>query len=468
MSYQYTLAAFIIFGSMAVYAESPVDKPLVEKIKTEGETFTAKLAEKAVDNKEDADQNEKSTKNSDDEKKKPSDDDDSDKEDNKDPFDREVLDPETKALQKQKQKLSIENTLRTERLKNENAALLARLQKLHWKKQEITEQLEIEELKRELSRRDATVAYEDKLEHLMRASSLAKAKAAKLSSELDAKRTEWDLKASRLHAEIAILKVGKERDDYANSKPVYLDNPLKDGKTLVISDRRIALNGPILPTTANYITTRINYFNNKDAKKPIFIVIDSSPGGSVMAGYRILKAMKGSQAPVYVVLKSYAASMAAAMVTLAKKSFAYPNAIILHHQISSTFFFTRMNLTQQKEYYTEMEQWWERLAAPIANKMGISTKEFVSKMYEKSSDGDWSEFASNAKKLNWVDHIVESIEETSLLKNPDAEKKLKKFLKPRVIEASSGQKGRPVVYLPRLSPKDMYFLYNPDHYYQLH
>jgi hypothetical protein len=59
-------------------------------------------------------------------------------------------------------------------------------------------------------------------------------------------------------------------------------------------------------------------------------------------------------------------------------------------------------------------------------------------------------------------------QETLLLKNPDAEKKLKKFLKPRVIEASSGQKGRPVVYLPRLSPKDMYFLYNPDHYYQLH
>jgi ATP-dependent Clp protease protease subunit len=186
-----------------------------------------------------------------------------------------------------------------------------------------------------------------------------------------------------------------------------------------------------------------------------------------MAGYRILKAMKGSQAPVYVVLKSYAASMAAAMVTLAKKSFAYPNAVILHHQISSTFFFTQMNLTQQKEHYAEMEKWWERLAAPIANKMGISLEEFIKKMYEKSSDGDWSEFANNAKKLNWLDHIVESIEETSLLKNPDAEKKLKKPLKRVVTEASTDSKGRPIVYLPRLSPKDMYFLYNPDHYYQL-
>ena len=469
MRYQYTLAALIIFGSIAVYAESPADKPLLEKVKTENETVTAKLAEEVIENKKDADENKKSPENNDDEKKKSIDtfDKEEDKEENKERFDKEALDPETKALQKQKRKLSIENTLRTERLKNDNAALLARLQKLHWEKQEITERLEIEALKRELSRRDATVAYEDKLEKLIRESSLAKARAAKLSSELDAKRTEWDLKASRLHAEIVTLKVEKERDTYADSKPIYLDNPLKNDKTLVISDRRIALNGPILPITANYITTRINYFNNKDRNKPIFIVIDSSPGGSVMAGYRILKAMKGSQAPVYVVLKSYAASMAAAMVTLAKKSFAYPNAVILHHQISSTFFFTQMNLTQQKEHYAEMEKWWERLAAPIANKMGISPEEFIKKMYEKSSDGDWSEFANNAKKLNWLDHIVESIEETSLLKNPDAEKKLKKPLKRVVTEASTDSKGRPIVYLPRLSPKDMYFLYNPDHYYQL-
>jgi ATP-dependent Clp protease protease subunit len=185
-----------------------------------------------------------------------------------------------------------------------------------------------------------------------------------------------------------------------------------------------------------------------------------------MAGYRILKAMDGSKAPVYVVLKSYAASMAATMVTLAKKSFAYPNAVMLHHQISSTFFFTSLNLTQQKEHYEEMKKWWERLAAPIAKKMGITTDEFIEKMYKRSSDGDWSEFASDAKKLNWVDHIVERIEETSLLKDPNMEKKIKKHPK-RVIAEATDQKNRPIVYLPRLSPKDMYFLYNPDRYYQL-
>ena len=48
----------------------------------------------------------------------------------------------------------------------------------------------------------------------------------------------------------------------------------------------------------------------------IFIVIDTSPRGSVMAGYRILKAMESSDAPVHVVVKSFAASMAAAITTL--------------------------------------------------------------------------------------------------------------------------------------------------------
>ena len=465
MNYQRVLAALIIFSSMAVYAESPVEKLELEKDKTEAEKIIGELAEKVASNKENADEDEKSAEDSDDENKKASD--ESDKQSSKKPrYKKEELDPETKALQKKKRKLSIENTLRTERLKNENAELLARLQKLKWEKQEITQLLDLEDLKRERDQRADTLAYENALQTLTRESSLAKAKAAKLSSELNAKRTEWDLKTSRLNAEIQILKVEKQREAYADSKPVYLDNPLKDDNTLVISDRRIALNGPIVRETADYITTRINYYNNKDASKPIFIVIDSSPGGSVMSGYRILKAMDGSKAPVYVVLKSYAASMAATMVTLAKKSFAYPNAVMLHHQISSTFFFTSMNLTQQKEHYDEMVKWWERLAAPIAKKMGITTEEFINKMYKKSSDGDWSEFASDAKALKWVDHIVERIEETSLLKDPDSEKKIKK--RPKIIVAEGNDdKGRPVAYLPRLSPKDMYFIYNPDRYYQL-
>lgn len=445
MNYQGALAALMIFGSMSVYAETTAEKPALEKAKESSDKIIEKQAKKAVDDKEKTDGTKKSTKKS---------------------SSKKEIDPETRALEKKKKKLMLKNTLRVEVLKNENAELLANLQKIKWEKEVISEQLAVEELKYERDNLEETTAYEEKLVKLMRESSLSKEKVAKISSDYDAKRIAWDLKTSRLTAEIATLKAEKKRDSYVNSKPVYLENPLKDDNTLVISDRRIALNGPILEKTADYITTRINYYNNKDSEKPVFIVINTSPGGSVMAGYRILKAMEGSKAPVYVVLKSFAASMAAAMVTLAKKSFAYPNAIVLHHQISTTFFFTNLNLTQQKEYYTETEKWWARLAAPIAKKMGISTKEFIKQMYSKSSDGDWSEFASDAKKLKWVDHIVDRIEETSLLQDPNLEKKKKKILRPVIVEALDKQ-GRPIVYLPRLSPKDKYFLYNPDRYYRL-
>ena len=462
MNYRSALATLIIFGSMAAYAEAPIPKPETEKANPEVEKIigeiTNKTSEKEDEEKSDNDENDSKS----DEKKE---DGTSNKNDHK-KVSKEILDPETQALQEKKQKLSIENTLRDEALKNENSDLLARLQKLKWEKQLITEQLDLDDLKRSRDTRDEMLAYEDELEKLTRESSLAKARAAKLSSELNAKRTEWDLKTSRLNAEVDILKAEKERDIYIDSSPIYLDNPLKNGDTLVISDRRIALNGPIVSDTADYITTRINFYNNKDSKKPIFIVIDISPGGSVMAGYRILKAMEGSKAPVYVVVKSFAASMAATIVTLAKKSFAYPNAIMLHHQISSTFFFVRMNLTQQKEFYDESKKWWDRLASPVAAKMGITTDEFIKRMYAESSDGDWSEFGSDAKKLKWVDHIVEKIEETSLLKDPNAEKK-PPIEKGIILAKSVDKKGRPIVYLPRLSPKDMYFLYNPDQYYQL-
>src|SRR5260221_13390772 len=103
---------------------------------------------------------------------------------------------------------------------------------------------------------------------------------------------------------------------------------------LSISDRRIALNGVITSETANRVTERINYFNNQNREFPIFIVIDDSPGGSVAAGYKILKTMSGRHAPVYVVVKSFAASIAAGITTMATKSFAYPKPIILHHHLS--------------------------------------------------------------------------------------------------------------------------------------
>lgn len=363
-------------------------------------------------------------------------------------------------------RLAEENALLAEKTKRDLAELTARVQKLKLEKELITEQFALADLKRKQASQQADVQFAAEFKEITRAAEVAKAKASQAASELKIKQAEWGMQTASLEAEISVLETQQKRDGYANAQPVYLDNPLKDDGTLVISDRRIAMNGPVTYNTAEHITTRINYFNNKDSQKPIFIVIDTSPGGSVMAGYRILKAMEGSTAPVYVVVKSFAASMAASICTLAEKSYAYPNAVILHHQISSTYFLTRLNLTEQKESYEESQQWWKRLASPIAQKMGISNEEFIKRMYAKTSSGDWTEFGTEAQKLKWVDHIVERIHETSLLKNPDAQKAAPTTSYHGLTEGTD-EKGKPCMYLPRLTPKDCYFLYNKDGYYKV-
>ncbi|MCK4935347.1 MAG: ATP-dependent Clp protease proteolytic subunit [Elusimicrobiales bacterium] len=302
---------------------------------------------------------------------------------------------------------------------------------------------------------------------------LAKLKNAKELDSINLKKKRMDFEMSKLRiakekmvAEIAKLKIDldlrqkkEEWKNAANKEPEYLLNPFKNG-VLTISDRRIPLNGPIGRGMANFITDRIHYFNNKSTKLPIFIVINDSPGGSAQEGFRILKAIKTSQAPIHVVVKSYAASMAAIIATLAPYSYAYPNAIILHHEVSAM---TWGNMTQMKEQLENIKEWEKRAVTPIAKKMGISMTAFRKRMYEHNSDGNWEEFADKAVKYKWVNNLVNEIRETGYIKNPDASKKIKSKL---YLMQQMDEKGQPYVKLPRLNPFDFYYIYNPDNYYR--
>jgi len=297
-------------------------------------------------------------------------------------------------------------------------------------------------LTRELQRQDAEVQIRQK--------------------ELAVERAEFEIEVARINAELELREKRDRWKSRVNREIAYSTEPYRDG-ILTVTDRRIPLNGPISMNTADYVTERIDYYNNQNDEYPIFIVIDRSPGGSVMAGFKILKAMQGSDAPVYVVVKSFAASMAAGITTLAERSFAYPNAIMLHHQILNGQF---GNLTQQREQVEELQEWWERLAGPIAEKMGVTLEEFIAEMYENRSTGDWEEFADRAAELRWVDQVVETIVEESVIKDPDiAESGLIPPDQPRDFEEIEIE-GRQHLLLPRLDPVDVYYLYNPDGYYR--
>lgn len=372
------------------------------------------------------------------------------------------------ALQKEQEALAIENRLEAERLTRQTNELRANITRTKLEREWIAEQQALEAAKRQAAMKEELAKIDGEMERIAKESELNKVRAEKLTNELKVAQTEAALQISKLQAEISRFETADKRDGFADAQPVYLKKPLRDDGIVVVSDRRIPLNGMIMRGTADYVTERIHYWNNKDRELPIFIVIDSSPGGSVMEGYRILKAMQSSDAPVHVVVKSFAASMAAAITTLAKESYAYPNAIILHHQISSTLF-GPYNLTQQRELHEESQRWWNRLGKPIADKMGISTDEMIKRMYERSTSGDWSEFATEAQKLKWVNHVVNGIDETSFVKDPDVERAKEKASPPQrtALVEEIDANGKPFMWLPRLESKDVYYLHNPDGYYRM-
>jgi ATP-dependent Clp protease protease subunit len=380
------------------------------------------------------------------------------------------VDKELAKAKAETERLTILNALAAEKSKHETVELRSEIARLKLEKELLSEKIALAAAKHNSKKADDIAKFMAEKEELTREATIAKLEAEKLSFELKTLQTESAMTTSELMAEISEIETQSKRDDYANAEPQYLDKPLKKDGTLVISDRRIPFNGPVTGTLADRVTTRINYFNNKDPKKPIFIVIDDSPGGSVMAGYRILKAMEGSEAPVYVVVKSFAASMAATITTLAEKSFVYPNAIILHHQISQSFMFSSMNLTEQKENVEDLKRWWARLADPIAEKMGVTSDEFIEMMYKKTVSGDWTEFGDDAVKLKWADHVVNRIHETALLKNPDAKRVVPTTTRSAAIEngltPAVDDNGNPYMILPRRNPKDLYLMHNPDGFYR--
>ncbi len=284
------------------------------------------------------------------------------------------------------------------------------------------------------------------------------------SAKLEYELLKLNFEKEQLEAKIAKRDKHEQWDSQVNKPKEYQKEPFVDGQ-LLISDRKIILDGPIWPSDSSYIVEKIQYFNNKTIEYPIFLIIDYCPGGSVMEGTRILKAMKNSRAPVYVIVKSLAASMAAAIATLAERSYALPDAVIIHHQVWGVSW---GNKTEQREQLKILEQWSERIMRPIATKMGLTLEKLVEKMYENNSRGDWFEFANDAVKYKWIDYIVEDIRDTSYTKQPsstpedDEEEEV-------IIVAHQEQidsEGKRYLKVPHLRPMDVYHLYNPDNYYR--
>jgi ATP-dependent Clp protease protease subunit len=319
--------------------------------------------------------------------------------------------------------------------------------------------LEMENRIRQL-KTDAAGAMDDaEKSQLNLKTSIANVKATLASGEKDARRAEFEADVKLASAQAAVEyarleKVGeiarlqKKVIETTSGKIEYPLEPLAAG-VLRISDRRIPFNGIVDETLAKFVCDRIAFYNALDKKAPIFIVIERSPGGSVMSGYQILQAMESSQAPVYVVVKGYAASMAAIITTMAKQSYVYPQTVVLHHQASTSLSGNQTQLEQQLKW---SKIWCDRIFVKVANKMGITVDEFVSKMYAAVSTGDWKVLGTEAVKLKWVTHVVDRMTEEGV--NNTAAVPALGAIKPDGLNGTTA--------LNPLTPFDIWWIYDPS------
>jgi ATP-dependent Clp protease protease subunit len=353
---------------------------------------------------------------------------------------------------KQTQVLSELNVLKT-RLELENQIYQQEKQKIL---------AEFEAQREQLAIQNAIVEQKQKHEELR-----IQLETAKLNfdvAKLEFTKNKRTLELEELTEKLSEREQKELWESQVNKPKRYLKEPFVDGY-LVISDRRIELEQVILPGTAAYVNERIHYFNNKSVEYPIFLLIDTCYGGSVMEGAKIIEAMHSSRAPVYVVVKTLAASLAAVLTSLSERSFAYPNAIIVHHQIMSS---AAGNPKQIKEQLDIAHEWTNRIMKPVAQKMGLTAEQFVAQMYQNNSSGEWYEFADVAAQLKWVDVVIKDIRDTSFTKKPldmylEEEEEIIMMVDKKEKIDSQGQR---YVTLPRLNLLDMYFLYNPNNYYR--
>ncbi len=284
-------------------------------------------------------------------------------------------------------------------------------------------------------------------------------RARELETDLKIAKLELDNALGRLTAETARHKREKEAAAIIARTPMdYPTRPLANG-VLSISDRRIPLNGPITDAVARRLIDRISFFNLRDPKAPIFVVIDNCPGGSLMSGYQVIQAINGSKAPVHVVVKGSAGGVASAIVAQAPHSHVFASSLLSHEQPALR---ARGNTTTVLERQVQTMDFFRRIYAPVAKKMGLAdTDAFLKKLYEKNSDAEWNEFGENSVKLGWAGNLIERLNESSvddLLVTGD-------MSDPVEFSTYRDASGKTRVELPPLSAGDAWLIRDPQGLY---
>ena len=137
--------------------------------------------------------------------------------------------------QKELEVLGAENKLQAERLTKETNSLRAEITRLKLERDLIGEKLALEAAKRQNAVQEEIAKLESAKEILAREGELAKVRAEKLTNDLKSLQMTAALQVVGLQNDIALIEVTEKRAQFADAKPIYLQNPLKADGTLVAS-----------------------------------------------------------------------------------------------------------------------------------------------------------------------------------------------------------------------------------------
>lgn len=170
----------------------------------------------------------------------------------------------------------------------------------------------------------------------------------------------------------------------------------------LLKDRIIFLGSDVNELTANLIVAQLLFLQSQDAKKDVYLYINS-PGGSVYDALAIYDTMQFITNDVQTVGIGVQASAAAFLLSSGTKGkrFLLPNSTVMIHQPSSG---TRGKVTDQEIDLKESL----RIKQLLESIMAKNTGQKASKIHEDMERDKWLT-AEEAKKYGIVDAIINDI-----------------------------------------------------------
>jgi ATP-dependent Clp protease protease subunit len=200
--------------------------------------------------------------------------------------------------------------------------------------------------------------------------------------------------------------------------PIVLENTGRGERSMdiysrLLKDRIIFIGTPIDDMVANLVIAQLLYLQMEDAKKDIFLYINS-PGGVVTGGMAIYDTMNFLQCDIQTYCIGMAASMSTVLLAAGTKGkrFALPNGRVMIHQPSGGAGGQTADIAIAAR---EIIRWRQTLNNVLSKHTGKTAEQI-----EKDSDRDYYMSAHEAKAYGIVDHVVESTREAQSLAVPSA------------------------------------------------